>query len=45
MMQSRSPPPGVALAHVTGELEGGAALIDPALALNPNLTTAWYATG
>jgi hypothetical protein len=30
---------GLALAYVTGDLEGGAALIDRALALNPNLTT------
>jgi TolB-like protein len=36
---------GLALAYVTGDLEGGAALIDHALVLNPNLTTAWYATG
>ena len=36
---------GLALAYVTGDLEGGAALIDRALALNPNLTTAWYASG
>jgi hypothetical protein len=33
---------GLALACVTGDLEGGVALIDRALALNPNLTTAWY---
>ena len=36
---------GLALAYVAGDLEGGAALIDRALALNPNLTTAWYASG
>jgi TolB-like protein/Tfp pilus assembly protein PilF len=36
---------GLALAYVTGDLEGGIALIDRALALNPNLTTAWYASG
>jgi TolB-like protein/tetratricopeptide (TPR) repeat protein len=36
---------GLALAYVTGDLEGGAALIDRALALNSNLTTAWYASG
>jgi TolB-like protein/tetratricopeptide (TPR) repeat protein len=36
---------GLALAYVTGDLEGGVALIDRALALNPNLTTAWYASG
>jgi hypothetical protein len=36
---------GLALAYVTGELEGGEAMIDRALALNPNLTTAWYASG
>lgn len=36
---------GLALGYVTGDLEGGAALIDRALALNPNLTTAWYTSG
>ena len=36
---------GLALAYVTGDLEGGEAMIDRALALNPNLTTAWYASG
>jgi tetratricopeptide (TPR) repeat protein len=36
---------GLALGYVTGDLEGGVALIDRALALNPNLTTAWYASG
>jgi TolB-like protein len=36
---------GLALAYVTGDLEGGVALIDRALAVNPNLTTAWYASG
>jgi TolB-like protein len=35
---------GLALGYVTGDLQGGAALIDRALALNPNLTTAWYAS-
>jgi tetratricopeptide (TPR) repeat protein len=34
---------GLALAYVGGDLEGGAALIDRALVLNPNLTAAWYA--
>jgi len=36
---------GLALAYVAGDLEGGLVLIDRALALNPNLTTAWYASG
>ncbi len=36
---------GLALAYVTGDLEVGESLIDRALALNPNLTTAWYASG
>jgi tetratricopeptide (TPR) repeat protein len=36
---------GLALAYVTGDLEGGVALIDRALGLNSNLTTAWYASG
>jgi TolB-like protein/tetratricopeptide (TPR) repeat protein len=36
---------GLALAYVAGDLEGGAALIDRALVLNPNLTAAWYASG
>jgi adenylate cyclase len=36
---------GHALAYVVGDLEGGAAFIDQALSLNPNLATAWYASG
>jgi TolB-like protein len=32
---------GMALAYVVGDLDGGAALIDRALALNPNLAWAW----
>jgi TolB-like protein/tetratricopeptide (TPR) repeat protein len=36
---------GLALAYVAGDLEGGRALINRALILNPNLTTAWYASG
>jgi tetratricopeptide (TPR) repeat protein len=36
---------GLALAWVAGDLEGGAALINRALTLNPNLTAAWYASG
>jgi tetratricopeptide (TPR) repeat protein len=36
---------GLALAFVAGDLEGGKALINRALTLNPNLTTAWYASG
>ena len=36
---------GLALAYVAGDPEGGAALIDRALTLNPNLTAAWYASG
>ena len=36
---------GLALAYVARDLEGGATLIDRALVLNPNLTTAWYASG
>jgi TolB-like protein/DNA-binding response OmpR family regulator len=33
---------GQALAYVVGDLEGGLACIDRALALNPNLAAAWY---
>jgi TolB-like protein len=33
---------GNALAYVVGDVEGGAACIDRALALNPNLAAAWY---
>src|SRR5207248_7975296 len=36
---------GLALGRVVGDLEGGLALIDRALVLNPNLATAWYASG
>ncbi|OZI60508.1 winged helix-turn-helix domain-containing tetratricopeptide repeat protein [Bordetella genomosp. 11] len=33
---------GHALAHLAGELAGGIALIDRALVLNPNLSSAWF---
>jgi tetratricopeptide (TPR) repeat protein len=36
---------GLALAYVAGDLEGGEALIDRALVLNPNLMAGWYASG
>ncbi|WP_325553407.1 winged helix-turn-helix domain-containing protein [Hypericibacter adhaerens] len=36
---------GHALSHLTGDLEGGIALIDRALALNPNLASAWFLGG
>ena len=36
---------GLALGYVAGDLEGAIALIDRALVLNPNLATAWYASG
>jgi TolB-like protein len=36
---------GLALGYVVGDLEGGAALIDKALVLNPNLAAAWHASG
>jgi tetratricopeptide (TPR) repeat protein len=36
---------GFALAHVVGDLDGGAAMIDQALALNPNLATLWLLSG
>ena len=36
---------GLALAYVARDPEGGAALINRALILNPNLTAAWYASG
>jgi len=36
---------GHTLAHVLGELEAGAALIDQALALDPNLASAWHFRG
>jgi tetratricopeptide (TPR) repeat protein len=36
---------GIALTFVAGELDEGAALIDRALALNPNLATTWLMSG
>ena len=36
---------GLALGYVAGDVEGGAALIDRALVLNPNLAAAWTASG
>jgi adenylate cyclase len=36
---------GHTTAHVLGELETGAALIDQALSLDPNLATAWHFSG
>ncbi len=36
---------GLALGYVVGDLDGAIALVDRALALNPNLTSAWYASG
>ena len=36
---------GFALARVAGELDAGAALIDRALALDPNLAAAWHLSG
>jgi TolB-like protein len=36
---------GLALGYVAGDLEGAIALVDRALALNPNLAIAWYASG
>jgi len=36
---------GLALHYVVRNLEGAAAIIDRALALNPNLAAAWYASG
>ncbi|HVH83282.1 MAG TPA: adenylate/guanylate cyclase domain-containing protein, partial [Steroidobacteraceae bacterium] len=36
---------GMALAYVVGDLDDGAAFIDRALALNPNLAAAWYYSG
>ena len=36
---------GFALAHVVGDLDGGAAMIDQARALNPNLATLWLLSG
>jgi tetratricopeptide (TPR) repeat protein len=36
---------GLSLAHLAGELETGAALVERALALNPNSAAAWSASG
>jgi tetratricopeptide (TPR) repeat protein len=36
---------GHALAHLSGDLQGGIALIDRALTLNPNSADAWRASG
>ncbi len=36
---------GHALAHLVGELDSGIALVDRALALNPNLAAAWFLGG
>ncbi|WGS21714.1 MULTISPECIES: winged helix-turn-helix domain-containing tetratricopeptide repeat protein [unclassified Bradyrhizobium] len=36
---------GHALAHLTGDLDGGIALVDKALVLNPNLAAAWFLGG
>jgi TolB-like protein len=36
---------GHALAHLTGDLDGGIALIDRARLLNPNFATAWFLGG
>ena len=36
---------GIALAFVVGDLDGGAAYIDRALVLNPNLAWAWLSSG
>jgi tetratricopeptide (TPR) repeat protein len=36
---------GLALGYVAGDLEGAVALVERALALNPNLAIAWYAGG
>jgi len=36
---------GYALAFVVGDLDDGAAFIDRAIALNPNLAVAWYYSG
>ncbi len=33
---------GHALAHLTNDLQGGIAMLDKALVLNPNLAAAWY---
>ena len=36
---------GHALAHLTGDLDGGIALLDRAIVLNPNLASAWFLGG
>ena len=36
---------GLALGYVAGDLDRAAAMVDRALALNPNLAFAWYASG
>ncbi|CAN7668832.1 winged helix-turn-helix domain-containing tetratricopeptide repeat protein [Pararhizobium sp. LjRoot235] len=36
---------GHAFAHLTGDLDGGIALLDRAVLLNPNLAPAWYLGG
>ena len=36
---------GHAVAHFTGDVDGGIALIDRALVLNPNLASAWFLGG
>ena len=36
---------GLALAYVVGDLDDGAAFVERALALNPNLAVAWYYSG
>ena len=36
---------GLALGYVAGDLDGALALVERALSLNPNLATAWYASG
>jgi TolB-like protein/class 3 adenylate cyclase/Tfp pilus assembly protein PilF len=36
---------GHALAHLAGDVDGGIALIDSALVLNPNLASAWFLAG
>ena len=36
---------GHALAHLGGDLDGGVALVDRALVLNPNLAAAWFLGG
>lgn len=36
---------GHALAHLAGDLDGGIALLDKALVLNPNLAAAWFLGG